>query len=356
MWNTHTEGRRAPCDRAGWLLVALFALTLAGCGGGGETVAGAQPHVSAASAVSPLDRPPVDHPAVKALFANARVASSAPSISLGTLTAIETLFDSVAEGRFPQFFPPHQATLVHPSFRFRYYSATGTYVGVATVDVNGLVLNGVYVMGGPFGGAPVYIAMMYDFVAAPPAPTVRKLAVSMGLGYVWSVDESTGKLTAFTNKTTHVLLAFCRYGPKRSADGSVVWGVCQDVYSKADVQVKIDLGTSSVSETPQAELLPADTVWTLVSTVGAHYPEWGTEFAFADAIYFGGIGGNGVLGTHGQDFKLWRYDKATGVISVVGNWDDLNSSPYYDASSKPLPVGSVHWVLGTEVSVSSGNT
>ena len=219
MWNMHTEGRRAPCDRAGWLLVALFALTLAGCGGGGETVAAAQPHVSAASAVSPLDQPPVDHPAVKALFANARVASSAPSISLSTLTAIETLFDSVAEGRFPQFFPPHQATLVHPSFRFRYYSATGTYVGVATVDVNGLVLNGVYVMGGPFGGAPVYIAMMYDFVAAPPAPTVWKVYGASGLNYPFVVDRAAGTRTPLANKTSHGSIYWCGYAPSRLANG-----------------------------------------------------------------------------------------------------------------------------------------
>ena len=289
MWNTHTEGRRAPCDRAGWLLVALFALTLAGCGGGGETVAVAQPHVSAASAVSPLDRPPVDHPAVKALFANARVASIAPSISLSTLTAIETLFDSVAEGRFPQFFPPHQATLVHPSFRFRYYSATGTYVGVATVDVNGLVPNGVYVMGGVFGGAPVYIAMMYDFVAAPPVEKVY--AMRGAFGFPKLVDVENGRLVPPDNQTGVLSVYGCKWGPLTSAgrqpyrcvdgDQSLVIG------KVAYFQAFIDARTNTAKLVPVNDQIQGDeALWKATVADNPHHDKWAAAVDVVGGIYY----------------------------------------------------------------------
>ena len=345
MSNTLKKGCRAPSSRAVyWLIATLLALTLAGCGGGGETAAVAQP------SVSPLDQRPIDNPAVKALFAGGEKVSLLAASTV-TVLAIETLFDSVAEVQYSGFFPPHQATLVHPSFHYRYYPATGTYVGVATVDVNGLVPNGVYVMGGVFGGAPVYIAMMYDFIAAPPAPTVWKLYDASGFAYPFSVNTVTGVRTPVANKTSHQSayavygVYDCGYAPQRAANGT--WPMqCTDALTKVFFQAYLDPTDDSLHDQSIGSQLPTDTKWVYLGK-GPHHPYWGVETPTDSGIYFGNVGYNVVTNVPGDDGRtIWYQDGATGAISRVAIWgNDL----WVQGG------GILHWLLAIPVTT-SGNT
>ena len=62
---------------------------------------------------------------------------------------------NAAENAYHQYFPSHAETHFEAPFLYRYYPETNAYLGVV-VDgdprySNSFILNGVYVMGGPFG-------------------------------------------------------------------------------------------------------------------------------------------------------------------------------------------------------------
>jgi len=61
----------------------------------------------------------------------------------------ETLFNW-AEKSYSQYFPSHDETKSASPWLYRYYSQTGVYVGLKDD-------NGVYVMGGAFGNAPLFV-------------------------------------------------------------------------------------------------------------------------------------------------------------------------------------------------------
>lgn len=70
----------------------------------------------------------------------------------------ETIFNW-AEGEYSSFFAPSgQATASADPWSYRYYSTTGTYLGINTADE-------VYVMGGSFGSAPVKVGSVSEFLA-----------------------------------------------------------------------------------------------------------------------------------------------------------------------------------------------
>ncbi len=64
--------------------------------------------------------------------------------------SVETIFDW-AETNFPQHFPTKEKTQISAPWSFRYYPTTNIYLGVNNDD------NGVYVLGGTFGGTPLRI-------------------------------------------------------------------------------------------------------------------------------------------------------------------------------------------------------
>lgn len=66
---------------------------------------------------------------------------------------------------YPQYFPGQPATQSLPPFLYRYYASTGVYLGVVVQSDANYVLDGVYVMGGPFGAQPVYVGKLTDFIA-----------------------------------------------------------------------------------------------------------------------------------------------------------------------------------------------
>lgn len=77
--------------------------------------------------------------------------------------AAEQLMD-FAQATYPQHFPPGPLSTAAAPFVYRYYPATGAYLGVVTVGGAGYVEQGVYVMGGPFGAAPQYVGQVDDFI------------------------------------------------------------------------------------------------------------------------------------------------------------------------------------------------
>lgn len=68
------------------------------------------------------------------------------------------------ERNFPQFFPDRTATLSSPPFLYRFYPRTGVYLGVVVQPGLGFTMDGVYVMGGPFGSAPMYVGQLTSFI------------------------------------------------------------------------------------------------------------------------------------------------------------------------------------------------
>jgi hypothetical protein len=69
-----------------------------------------------------------------------------------------------AEAQFPQFFPQRQPTQSLPPFAFRHYPGPGTYLGVVVTAGLGYEMLGVYVMGGPFGDAPLFVGPLASFI------------------------------------------------------------------------------------------------------------------------------------------------------------------------------------------------
>lgn len=106
-----------------------------------------------------------------ALAAQAVVAPSSATAQtvLTPEQAARRLLD-FAEQAYPAHFPSRQPTQALPPFLFRHYPSTGTYVGVVVSAGLGYEFLGVYVMGGPFGSAPVHAGPLSAFVAQPVAP------------------------------------------------------------------------------------------------------------------------------------------------------------------------------------------
>jgi serine protease len=68
------------------------------------------------------------------------------------------------EQAYPLYFPERPASQLSAPFVYRYYPSTGVYLGVVTQPGLGYVMNGVYVMGGPFGNAPQYVGQISDYI------------------------------------------------------------------------------------------------------------------------------------------------------------------------------------------------
>lgn len=68
------------------------------------------------------------------------------------------------ERQYPQYFPGHEPTLSFAPYLYRFYPATGIYLGVADASV--------YVMGGVFGPAPLKVGAVSDFIGSGAQPPV----------------------------------------------------------------------------------------------------------------------------------------------------------------------------------------
>ena len=137
-------------------LAVLMALGLGACGGGSESFAA---DVAATAAPAGPRAHVLSLPASTAQAAAAAVASAA----VEPAEAARQLMD-FAEITFPGYFPPHPATLSAEPFSYRYYAETGVYLGVVTGANTAFVQNGIYVMGGQFGSAPVLVGQVTDYI------------------------------------------------------------------------------------------------------------------------------------------------------------------------------------------------
>ena len=99
-------------------------------------------------------------------FANRQQAPTRRVLGGTTLTATASTINSVptgtelmdwAERAYPQFFPGHQADISADPYLYRFYPATGNYVGVAGVDV--------YILGPVAGGSLLRVGAIGDFAA-----------------------------------------------------------------------------------------------------------------------------------------------------------------------------------------------
>jgi cytochrome c len=98
--------------------------------------------------------------------------ASVPPMRTQALSATEAA-DAVmdfGEQQFPGYFPSHQPSQSLPPFRYRHYPQTGIYLGVVVSADAHYALEGVYVMGGEFGAAPLRVGAVRDFVDPGGAP------------------------------------------------------------------------------------------------------------------------------------------------------------------------------------------
>jgi hypothetical protein len=119
-------------------LTALFAALIAGCGGGEDPAAGVAPQAQRSEALA------------------VRAAAVSPTIAADQLM-------NFGEATYPTLFPGRQPTLTSGPFRYRSYS-TGILLGVVVGTDPTYQLNGVYVMGGPYGQSPLYVGKLTDFI------------------------------------------------------------------------------------------------------------------------------------------------------------------------------------------------
>jgi hypothetical protein len=73
------------------------------------------------------------------------------------------------EAGYAQLFPSHPLTGSYPPFNYRYYPATGMYLGVVTQATNAYTAGGVYVLGGRFC-SPTYVGLLGQYVFAWDTP------------------------------------------------------------------------------------------------------------------------------------------------------------------------------------------
>ena len=155
------------------LVLAAVLATLSACGGGGEgdrAAAAAAPVAQVASLAEPTA-----HPADTVVASLRRRALALQAAGVPATEAARQLMD-FAEAMYPQHFPGHPATAQSAPFEYRHYPSTQVYLGVAVTGGSPYTANGVYVMGGAFGNAPVYAGLLTDFIT----PVERRITLALG--------------------------------------------------------------------------------------------------------------------------------------------------------------------------------
>ncbi|WP_325420506.1 hypothetical protein [Aquabacterium sp.] len=153
-----------------------MALLMAACGGGADEAADRAATADASAQTAPRAR--------------AMAVSSAASIA--PEEAARQLMD-FAQQQFPAYFPGQAATASLDPFVYRYYPATGTYLGVVVKAGSGHALGSVYVLGGAFGSELIRVGAVSDFITpvAPGfdlTPAADKVVVVQGSSTVLRVN------------------------------------------------------------------------------------------------------------------------------------------------------------------------
>ena len=197
-------------------LSALTSAVLAACGGGGDETGAAAAHAAPAAATTTA------HTGISAGAATTGTTASAPArreaaaqslrqalaargageaaaaLAVDSATAAAQLLD-YAEAQLPGYFPTREATQQLAPFAYRHYPDTGIYLGVVLTEGAGYPAQGVYVMGGPFGDAPVPVGQLTDYVT--PAPYTLALSTDKALvqqGQSTTVRVTLARAAGFT--------------------------------------------------------------------------------------------------------------------------------------------------------------
>jgi serine protease len=85
------------------------------------------------------------------------------SLGVPLASAAAQLLD-FGERNYPSLFPGHPVTSSTSPFIYRYYPATGLYLGVVVQSDSAYVLQGIYLLGGAWGNTPQYLGRVSDFI------------------------------------------------------------------------------------------------------------------------------------------------------------------------------------------------
>ena len=85
------------------------------------------------------------------------------SLGVPLASAAAQLLD-FGERNYPSLFPGHPVTSSTSPFIYRYYPATGLYLGVVVQSDSAYVLQGIYLLGGAWGNTPHYLGRVSDYI------------------------------------------------------------------------------------------------------------------------------------------------------------------------------------------------
>lgn len=153
-------------------LSLIAAAMLVACGGSDDDAASVSVSLSAPPAAASATA--VD-PAAEVVSGLRRRALALQAAGVPPSEAARQLMDH-AETVYPQHFPGHAATAQSAPFDYRHYPATQVYLGVAVAGGSPYTENGVYVMGGSFGAAPLYVGQLTDFIT----PVDKRITLALG--------------------------------------------------------------------------------------------------------------------------------------------------------------------------------
>lgn len=134
--------------------------------------------------------------------------------------AARQLLDFAEGSAFKIYFPSHPETQTFGPFRFRYYPATGVYLGVVVAaDATYGPVGAVYVMGGPFGAAPTKVGLLTDFITP-----VDTGGGGGGGGGTTGANNGCYDLAIADTPGTRGVVEY-RYSGRSSGTGTVEWTV-----------------------------------------------------------------------------------------------------------------------------------
>jgi uncharacterized delta-60 repeat protein len=171
------------------LTLTLSALLVA-CGGGDAP--GASTSATATAAAAPVAAASADAGAAAALNGLRRRTLALQAAAVPPAVAASQLMD-FAEAQFPTFFPGPVATVQAAPFVYRHYPATGAYLVVVTAAGTPYVEQGVYLLGGAFGDAPVFVGRVSDFIV--PEETRISMALASSKAVVMQGGSASTAIT-----------------------------------------------------------------------------------------------------------------------------------------------------------------
>lgn len=205
-----------------WVLGAILSAALAACGGGEGADTSARSAVVTATAQASQQAVRQAQASESAAVAAAVAAVPAGSeTSLGALRRVKALALSTggnvspeeaarqlmdyAEQQYPDYFRGPATAGVMAPFVYRYYPASGTYLGVVSSGGTSYINGGVYVMGGVFGNGPSYVGQLSELFTP--------------LGPAFSTTLASSKAVVTQGSTTTLRVSLARL---RGFEGSVL--------------------------------------------------------------------------------------------------------------------------------------